>query len=78
MVKLIMLNDYLSNKKNYILNKPQKNYFSVPKTLKSKKIDINILLNKAKVEEKNKKKENLILFALTFLIISVVGIFTTI
>ena len=73
-----MLNDYLSNKKNYILNKPQKNYFSVPKTLKSKKIDINVLLNKAKVEEKNKKKENLILFALTFFVVGVMGIFITI
>ena len=73
-----MLNDYLNNKKNYILNKPQKNYFSVPKTLKSKKIDINVLLNKAKVEEKNKKKENLILFALTFFVFGVMGIFITI
>ena len=73
-----MLNDYLNNKKNYILNKPKKNYFSEFKTLKSKKIDINVLLNKVKVEEKNKKKENLILFALTFFVFGVMGIFITI
>ena len=73
-----MINDYLSNKKNYTSKINNKNYFPTTKILKSKKIDINILLNKAKVEEKNKKKENLILFALTFLVISVMGIFITI
>ena len=75
-----MQNDYLSNKKNYNLNKikkkPLQGKYSYSQ--KSKNVSINTLLNRVKIDEKNKKKENLILFGFVVLIISVAGIFTVV
>ena len=39
-------------------------------------VDVNILLNRVKMNEKNKKKENLILLFSVIFLISVTGIFT--
>jgi hypothetical protein len=46
------------------------------KTSKDKYVDVNILLNRVKLNEKNKKKENLLIFFSVILLISVTGIFT--
>ena len=46
------------------------------KPLKDKYVDVNILLNRVKLNEKNKKKENLLIFFSVILLISVTGIFT--
>ena len=43
---------------------------------KKKSVDVNILLNRVKLNEKNKKKENLIILFSVILLISVTGIFT--
>jgi len=72
-----MQNDYLNNKKNYNLNKIKKyplqgqyNYSQSPIN-----VSINTLLNRVKIDEKNRKKENLILFGFVVLVISFTGIF---
>lgn len=46
------------------------------KTSKDIYVDVNILLNRVKMKEKNKKKENLILLFSVIFLISVTGIFT--
>ena len=46
------------------------------KISKDKYVDVNILLNRVKLNEKNKKKENLLIFFSVILLISVTGIFT--
>ncbi len=75
-----MQNDYLNNKKNYNLNKIKKNPLQGKyiHSQKPKNISINTLLNRVKIDEKNRKKENLILFGFVVLIISVAGIFTVV
>jgi len=70
-----MQNDYLSNKKNYNINNRNKYHSQKYDTSKSKSVDINKLLNNVKVNEKNKIKENCIIFSLAMLILSVTGIF---
>jgi len=72
-----MKNDYLSNKKNYKINKLNKYHSQKYNIIKSKNVDINRLLNSVKINEKNKKKENFILFGLATLVISAMGIFIT-
>ena len=75
-----MQNDYLNNKKNYSSNKikkyPLQDQYS--QSQRPNKVSINTLLNRVKIDEKNKKKENLILFGFVVLIISVAGIFTVV
>ena len=75
-----MQNDYLNNKKNYNLNKIKKNPLQgkYSHNQKPKNISINTLLNRVKIDEKNRKIENLILFGFVILIISVAGIFTVV
>ena len=75
-----MQNDYLNNKKNYNSNKikkyPLKGQYSFSQ--RPINVSINTLLNRVKIDEKNRKKENLILFGFVVLIISVAGIFTVV
>ena len=75
-----MQNDYLNNKKNYSSNIIKKhllqgkyNYNQKPKN-----VSINTLLNRIKIDEKNRKKENLILFGFVVLVISITGIFVVV
>jgi len=75
-----MQNDYLNNKKNHNLNKIKKhplqgkyNYNQKPKN-----VSINTLLNRVKIDEKNRKKEDLILFGFVVLVISITGIFVVV
>ena len=73
-----MKNDYLNNKKKYDSNikkeyKLKNEIFSV--SLKSKNVDINSLLNRVKIIEKDQKKENFILLGWVCLVFSVTAIF---
>ena len=48
---------------------------SMQKTVeKSKKVDINLLLNKVRAEQKKKKFENIILFGLAVITVVITGI----
>ena len=75
-----MQNDYLNNKKNYNSNKikkyPLQDQYS--HSQKPINVSINTLLNRVKIDEKNRKKENLIFFAFIVLVISMAGIFTVV
>ena len=75
-----MQNDYLSNKKFFkslyeveSIKQNRQNHSN--HSIKSKRVDINNLLNRVKLEKKNKKKENILIFSAIFLIVSVFGIF---
>ena len=74
-----MQNDYLSNKKIFkslnevkSIKQNRQNYSNL--SPKSKRVDINKLLNRVKLDKKNKKKENILIFSAIFLIVSVFGI----
>ena len=61
-------NQKLSNKKEHT---PDKNFKLNPKS----KVDINKLLNRVKLKEKSKKKDNLILLGIGLAIVSITGLF---
>ena len=61
-------NQKLSNKKE---DTPDKNFKLNPKS----KVDINKLLNRVKLNEKSKKKDNLTLLGIGLAIISITGLF---
>ena len=69
-----MQNDYLSNKKKINLNNEIKFLPLTQKDLKVSIVDINKLLNRVKIEEKNKVKKNLIIVAFLSFIISIFGL----
>ena len=77
MIRLIMPKNYLHN-------------FNIPKTTVSNdelvkqnykknpiSVDINKLLNRVKLEEKNKRKQKLIYFGIVSAVIALMGIFTS-
>jgi len=61
-------NQKLSNKKE---DTPDKNFKLNPKS----KVDINKLLNRVKLQEKSKKKDNLTLLGIGLAIVSITGLF---
>ena len=61
-------NQKLSNKKE---DTPDKNFKLNPKS----KVDINRLLNRVKLKEKSKKKDNLTLLGIGLAIVSITGLF---
>jgi hypothetical protein len=61
-------NQKLSNKKE---DTPDKNFKLNPKS----KVDINKLLNRVKLKEKSKKKDNLTLLGIGLAIVSITGLF---
>ena len=74
-----MKNDYLSNKKNFELNKEKNfNHIAPVKKTSTKPIIVNIntLLNRVKIKEQNKNRENLILLSMVVSILSVIGFIT--
>ena len=73
-----MQKSYLHNNKNINEDKGQNDFIQTPKTEKKVVVDINILLNRVKIEEKNESKKKFIFFALTTLAISLFGTFITI
>ena len=50
--------------------------YKIPITDKDKTTNVNILLNRVRVNEKNKRKENLIILFSVIFLISVTGFFT--
>ena len=58
-----MQNDYLTNKRLFTeLNETKVKAISLPKKKVISNVNINELLNKVKIEEKTKKKKNLLIF----------------
>tara|TARA_B110000116_G_scaffold141225_1_gene122407 strand:+ start:408 stop:647 length:240 start_codon:yes stop_codon:yes gene_type:complete len=79
-----MQNDYLSNKKKFdtaaqnkynLKNKINTNDIN---SKKANNVDINKLLNKVKINEKNQKKEKLILLSVASLAVGIAGIISVI
>jgi len=79
-----MQNDYLSNKKKFdtaaqnkynLKNKISTNDIN---SKKANNVDINKLLNKVKISEKNQKKEKLILLSVASLAVGIAGIISVI
>lgn len=70
-----MQNDYLNNKKKFSIKnlEEKKEKFKI-KVSQKNKVDINKLLNRVKVENQIKKKQNLIITGLVCLAISIIGI----
>lgn len=79
-----MQNDYLTNKKKYdsvVQKKYNLKNKSITNFINSKKpnnVDINKLLNKVKINEKNQKKEKLILLGVALLSVGIAGIISVI
>jgi hypothetical protein len=71
-----MKNDYLNNKKKYSSYRDLKNLDKKLQNPTPKNVDINKLLNRVKIKEKTIKRENMIMFGFTTLILSCVLIFT--
>jgi hypothetical protein len=70
-----MQNDYLNNKKKYSIKNLDEKKSQVQFKINNKtKVDINKLLNRVKIEQKNKKKENLAIIGLVCSAIFVIGI----
>lgn len=70
-----MQNDYLNNKKKYLIKNLEEKKPQVQSTINTKKkVDINKLLNRVRIEKKNKKKENLVIVGLVSFVICVIGI----
>tara|TARA_B110001452_G_scaffold68270_1_gene54983 strand:+ start:130 stop:348 length:219 start_codon:yes stop_codon:yes gene_type:complete len=69
------MQNYLDIKKIQNLRNKYKNSLQQTYTTRSKSVDINTLLNRVKMNEKNKTKENLIFLAIGLASISAVGLF---
>ena len=77
MIRLIMPKNYLHNyniSKTTVSNDElvKQNYKKNPIS-----VDINKLLNRVKLEEKNKRKQKLIYFGIVSAVIALMGIFTS-
>ena len=74
MVKLIMSRKYFHNNISTTENKIQKNNTLIQYTNQKMNVDINILLNRIRIEEKNETKKKIIFYSLTILAL---GLFST-
>ena len=72
-----MKNDYLNNKIKYSLNADLNTTHKLQKIIKSNNVDINKLLNRLKIDQRNKKKENLILTSLISSVLLIIGTIIT-
>ena len=72
------LHNSLHNKKIHNSKKNNKPLIRDYKTSKVISVDINTLLNRVKLEKKNRLKENVILVGLAILVVGVVGIISLI
>ena len=68
-----MQNDYLNNKKKINQNKEIKNTIQINSLPKKKIVDINKLLNRVKIKENQKKKDNFLLLGISSLIICIIA-----
>jgi len=70
-----MKNDYLSNKKKFTnINASNKPIIKTRQISKTKTVNVNILLNRVKINEKSIIKKNIVFYGLTSLLITIVGI----
>ena len=69
-----MQNDYLINKKSIKLKQEIKTLTSIEFLPKNKSVDINKLLNRVKINEKKKKKENILMLGIATFIVGCSGI----
>ena len=72
-----MHKSYLHNYKVSKSEVIEKNYSYISLNKKKINVNINTLLNRVKMGEKNKKKEKLIFFSLGMLIVGLMGVFIT-
>tara|TARA_B100000795_G_scaffold12583_1_gene8621 strand:- start:139 stop:360 length:222 start_codon:yes stop_codon:yes gene_type:complete len=73
-----MKNIHLDNTDDYIeINTPTK-LKHIQQNFKSKTVDINKLLNRVKINERNKKKENLLYLGIATIVVSFVAFFSII
>jgi len=70
MVKLLMLKSYFHNNKLTTENKSQKKSIPIEHVNRKMNVDINILLNRIRIEEKNETKKKIIFYSLTILALS--------
>ena len=70
MVKLHMLKSYFHNSKSITENKSQKKSIPIEHVNRKINVDINILLNRIRIEEKNETKKKIIFYSLTILALS--------
>jgi hypothetical protein len=74
-----MNNDYLNNKKFYYLSKNRDRNIRAHPIINNKKkltkVNINTLLNRVKINEVKKRKENFILFFVSISVVSIATIF---
>tara|TARA_B110001452_G_scaffold261769_1_gene260940 strand:- start:4556 stop:4777 length:222 start_codon:yes stop_codon:yes gene_type:complete len=66
-----MQNDYLNNKKKINQKKETKNTVQINSLSKKKIVDINKLLNRVKIKENQKQKDNLLLLAIASTVIGI-------
>ncbi|MDC1159213.1 hypothetical protein OAS96_00660 [Candidatus Pelagibacter sp.] len=69
-----MENDYLINKRSIKLKQEIKTITSIEFLPKKKSVDINKLLNRVKINEKKKKKENILMLGIATFIVGCSGI----
>lgn len=66
-----MQNDYLNNKKKINQKKETKNTVQINSLSKKKIVDINKLLNRVKIKENQKQKDNLLLLVIASTVIGI-------
>tara|TARA_B100000768_G_C11172961_1_gene329527 strand:+ start:12 stop:254 length:243 start_codon:yes stop_codon:yes gene_type:complete len=74
MVKLKMLKSYFHNNKSIAENKSQKKSIPIQHVSQKINVDINILLNRIRINKKSEIKKKIIFYSLTIL---AVGLFST-
>jgi len=72
-----MYKNYFHNKKSFHENKVRKNITQFSSSKKNV-VDINILLNRVKIEEKNETKRKIIFFSFVTFALCTFGIFISI
>ena len=74
MVKSFMLKSYFHNNKSITENKSQKKSIPIQHVSQKINVDINILLNRIRINKKSEIKKKIIFYSLTIL---AVGLFST-
>ena len=75
MIKLFMQKNYFHNYKLLEKKKVKKQSFQTSKLETKSIVDVNILLNRVKIEKKNETKRKIFLFSFAILALSMFGTF---
>ena len=73
-----MQKNYFHNNKSYNESKVEKKLIKISKIKNKTIVDINILLNRVKIEEKKEIKRKIIFFSFATLVVSLFGAFISI